>query len=216
MLMVPAIAALHRVHPGVRATLEVAQSLVLQQQLLDEQLDFMLADVSELPAHARCRIEPLGTFTGALYARREHPLAGRSGVTLTELRQARFASVHLPAPISRRIASMFGADEDGLLPLALECESVLALCEYALSHDVVVIAPQDVLELQLAAGRMHRLQVPELDRLARRTPLRMDVGLVWLRERTPSMAVTLLAEEVRRQAQAIALPPRAASARSRR
>lgn len=206
LLLVEAIAALQDAHPGVRVQVEIGQPLVLQQQLLDERLDFMLADLSELPEHAQCRVEPLGAAIGALYVRRQHPLAARAEVTLAELRQARFASVHLPAPISRRLGAQFGADASGCMQLALECESALVLRQYALRQDVVVIAPLDVLALELAGDRLCRLRVPELDGLGARTPLRMELGLVWLRERTPSTAVMLLAAELRRQAQASLLP----------
>jgi len=57
-----------------------------------------------------------------------------------------------------------------------------------------------VFALEVAAGRMRRLKVPELDKLGVRTPLRMQLGLVRLPDRTPSAVARLLAERVRRQA----------------
>ena len=108
--------------------------------------------------------------------------------------------VHLPLPVNRQSSKFFGSDETGLLSPAMECESVLVRREYALHSDGVVIAPQEVFALEVAAGRMRRLKVPQLDPLGVRTPLRMQLGLVRLPDRTPSAVARLLAERVRRQA----------------
>ena len=211
-LMARAVAELHTQHPAVQVRLEIAQSLVLQQMLLNEQVDFFVADLSELPAHEQYRVEPLGTALGALYVRAEHPLAQRDAVNLQELRRHCFASVHVPTPYARRLGAIFGLNEAGLLPRALECESVYVLREYVLRHDVVISAPLETFDLEVAVGRLRRLRVPEIDRLGPRTPLRMEVGLVWLRERTPSPAVLLLAELLRVRARAQLIPPSTPSA----
>ena len=68
-------------------------------------------------------------------------------------------------------------------------------------------APQDVLALDVAGGRPRRLPVPEFDRLGRRTPLRMELGLLWLRDRTPSAVAMQLADPVRERAHATLWPP---------
>jgi len=199
-LLAPAVAQVQSAHPSVRARVEIAQPLVLVAQLTEGQLDFCLTDLTELPELAQCRIEPLGAAPGALFVRTEHPLAARQQVTLAELRSERFASIHMPLPLSRQLGKLLGADDSGGLPLAMECNSALLLRDYALHHDAVVFAPQDVLEIEVAAGRMRRLPVPELDRLGH-TPLRMELGLLWLRDRTPSAAAMQVAERVRERAE---------------
>ncbi len=201
-LVAGAIARLHQDHPEVRVRLEIAQPLVLLHQLLAEQLDFFICDLSELPAHEQCEIEPLGAALGVLFARAEHPLAAGQALGLSDLRGQRFASVHVPTPLSRRLGELFGTDEAGLLPLTLECESAMVLREYMLQHDVLVSAPPQAFALEESAGRLKRLNVPELDALGAATPLRMDLGLVWLRERTPSPATALLAGLLRADAKA--------------
>lgn len=219
-LVAAVIARLHHEHPGVRVQLEIGRPLVLQHQLLAEQLDFFVCDLSELPAHDQCVVEPLGAVLGVLFVRAEHPLASRDVVRLAELRGQRFAGVHVPRPLARRIGQLFGADEAGLLPLALECESTMVLREYVLRHDVLLSAPPQAFALEEAAGRLRRLKVPELDGLGARTPLRMDLGLVSLRERTPSPATALLADLLRAEARATltdgAEPPASPVRRRRR
>jgi DNA-binding transcriptional LysR family regulator len=205
-LMAGALADLHAQHPSVQVQLEIGRALELQQQLLDERIDFFLADLSELLPHKQCVIEPLGTGPGALYVRAAHPLAQRRAINLRELRDQPFASVHVPSPHAQRIAAALGVDAHSALPLSLRCESVYVLREYALQHDVIISAPWETFALEIAAGRMCQLQVPELDALGARTPLRMELGLVWLRARTPSPAVGMLADLLRARAAASLVP----------
>lgn len=206
-LMAAAVADLQNAHPAVRVKIVVTHSLGLLKQLLNEELDFFLAEMRELPAHENCVVQPLGTGTGAMMCRSEHPLAGRKGLTLADLRGERFATVHIPAAVSRQLASMISPGHRGELALALECDSVIVLREYALGADAIVLAPEDVLGVELESGRMRRLRIRELEALGSRTPLRMELGLVHLRERTPSTSVRILMDLVTRRAKSQLIAP---------
>lgn len=201
-LMARAIAQLQAQHPSVHVRLEIATPLALQQMLLEEKLDFFLSDQTGLIEHTRCTVEPLGDAIGGLYVRPTHPLAAQSQVTLADIQRHPLASVHLPTPLSRKLAKIFGSDETGLVALTMECESALVLREYALNHEAVVLAPQTVFAQEEQAGWLRQLNVVELNRLGNRTPLRMALGLTWLNDRTPSAAALLLAEALRQVARA--------------
>lgn len=205
-LLAPAVAQMQSEHPSVRARVKIAQHQVLVEQLVNGQLDFCLTDLTDLPELAQCRIEPLGTASGALFVRTEHPLAASPHVTLASLRSEHFASVPMPLPVSRQLGKLLGTDANGGLPLAFECNSALVLRDYALHHDAVVFASQDVFAMEVAAGRMQRLPVPEFDRLGRRTPLRMELGMLWLHDRTPSAAAMQLAARMRELAAKVLWP----------
>lgn len=140
-------------------------------------MDFCLTDLSSLPELEQSRIEPLGMGIGAL---------------LAELRDARFASVQIPQQISRRLSRLFGANAEGQLSLALASNSTLVLRNYALHTDTAVFAPLDLLAQGVRPGSW-----PELDELGQHTPLPMELGLLWLRDRTPSVAALQLATRVR-------------------
>lgn len=206
-LMASAVAKLHSAHPAVRVKLVITQSLGLLKQLLDEELDFFMADIRELPGSEQCIVAPLGTGTGAVMCRAEHPLVGRTDLSLADLRQERFASVHLPPSVSRQLASLIQPGHAGEMALALECESVGVLREYALGTDAIVFAPEDVFGVELESGRMRRLRIREFDALGARTPLRMELGLVRLRDRTPSMSMQILTDLVAELARAQLLAP---------
>lgn len=207
-LMASAMAQLQAAHSSVNVRLEIATPMVLQHLLLEEKVDFFLADWTELMGHPQCRVEPLGIAIGGLYVRAEHPLALQGQVTLEEIKRHHLASVHVPMPHSRKLARIFGSDETGLLSLAMESDNALVLREYALKNDAVIIAPKDVFTLEVAAGWLYRLRVPELDELGEGTPLRMHLGLIGLQNRTPSAAAEILARIVRQIASTTLLQDR--------
>lgn len=205
-VVLPAIVAFQETHPAVRVRLEVAHTRALQRKLMQEQVDFFVADVRELIDHERCTIDPLGRMPLALMCREGHPLASRRNVTLAELRSQPLASVHVPAALSARLARLIAGDDKGLLPLALECESVIVLREYALRTDTVVLAAPQAMGAQLPGGGLRSLRVRELAELEDRNPLAVTMGLVTLRDRTPTTSMRLLIEVLR--ARMAAPPPR--------
>ncbi len=195
-LMASAVAELQSAHPSVRVKMVITQSLGLLKQLLDEELDFFMSDTRELPANENCIVEPLGSAIGAMMCRAEHPLACKPDLALADLCTERFAAVHLPASVSRQLGALILPGQNKALELALECESVVVLREYALGTDAIVFAPEDVMGVELESGRMCRLRIKELEALGSSTPLRMELGLVRLRDRTPSRSMRTLMDLV--------------------
>ena len=72
---------------------------------------------------------------------------------------------HLPASVSRQLGALILPGQNKALELALECESVVVLREYALGTDAIVFAPEDVMGVELESGRMCRLRIKELEAL---------------------------------------------------
>ncbi len=221
MLLAPALAELRQRHPGVHVRLDVSHTQVLLEQLQDEALAFFVSDTRELPPGTAWQVAPLGTGTGGMFCRAAHPLARRRDLTPADLKQAAFASVRMPAPLRQRLGALVKADVEGGLDVALQCESVAVLLEYTLQSDVVLLGPEPLLHEHIAAGRLVELQVKGLSGTGRRGPLTMELGLVWLRERTPTMSARILMGLVREQALRVlgapAKPAKApAAARSRR
>ncbi|XDA04886.1 LysR substrate-binding domain-containing protein (plasmid) [Cupriavidus sp. Agwp_2] len=109
------------------------------------------------------------------------------------------AIVHIPSPMRRRLAMSLGYAHAEQLPVAFECESVAALCEFVLHSDGVMLAPPELFQRELDAGLLVQLQVAQWSD-PRDNPLRVDLGLVWLSERTPSSATRILMELIRAEA----------------
>jgi len=205
-VVLPAIAAFQQTHPRVGVRLDVAHTRELQRKLMEEQLDFFVADVRELIAHERCAVEPIGRMRLSLMCREGHPLAGRANVTLEELRAQRLASVHVPAILSARLAQRIARDEQGMLPLALECESVIVLREYALRTDAVILAAPEAMGAGRPGSGLRSLEVRELSGMEDQNPLAVDMGLVTLKDRTRTASMGLLINGLRARTSADAAP----------
>ena len=199
-LMLGALAELRSKHPRVQAKLVVAEPWSLLQQLREEKLDFFVSEISEMQPSESWDVQPLGRFKGAFFCRKAHPLAGREGLHLADLAGASFVSVHLPARLRRALGQLIAADEDGDLPIAVECESVAVLREFVLTSDVVLVATYDTMQLEMAAGWIERLEVHELDVPGEKSSVAVEFGMVHLRDRTPTAASLILMDLVRAEA----------------
>lgn len=200
VLMSNTIAQLHNFWPDIRMRLEISTPQLLLKKLLHEELDFLVCDKSDLHQTEGLQHFSIGTFVGRFFVRPQHPLARRSAISLEELKGQRFASVQMPTHIAQRLAKIFDTDENGRIKFCLECDSVMVLREYMLRQDVLVAAPPRALELECKTGQLIALNVPELDELGALSPLRMDLALVKLQNRTSTRAAGLLEEMVLNQA----------------
>jgi DNA-binding transcriptional LysR family regulator len=193
------LAQMHREHPEVRVRLDVNDWRTLLQHLDEERIDFYIADIRELPVREDCIVETLGWLTGSLYCRADHPLAARSGLRIADLKSSRFASVHMPDAMKRTLDELMEARGGGSLALALECESLVILRDLVLRSDVIMLAFPGAVQLEVHANLLRRLAVQEFDAMGVRTPLRTELGLVRLKDRTPTPASELLMALVREE-----------------
>lgn len=198
-LMPGPLAQMQHDHPGVQVRLDVADSHTLLQHLDEERIDFFIAEIRELPQRDDCAVTKLGWLAGALYVRVGHPLASKAKLRLADLKDARFASVHMPAAMKKTLDGLV-APHGGPFTIALECESTVILRDLALASDVVMLGFPNALQREVDAGLLQRLAVHELDAMDARTPLRTELGLVRLKDRTPTPASEILMRMVRDEA----------------
>lgn len=199
-LMPEPLARMQREHPAVQFRVEVAESPALLQQLDEERIDFFIAETRELPQRDDVLVTRLGWLAGALYVRPGHPLAAQAGLRFSDLVDARFASVHMPQAMKKALDALMDPRRAGRFVIALECESTVMLRDLALASDVVMLAFPGAMQREVDAGLLQRLAVQEFEALGTRTPLRTELGLVRLKERTPTPASEILMRMVREEA----------------
>lgn len=198
-LMPGPLAQMQHNHPGVQVRLDVADSHTLLQHLDEERIDFFIAEIRELPKRDDCTVTKLGWLAGALYVRLGHPLASKAKLRLSDLKDARFASVHMPEAMKKTLDGLV-APHGSPFTIALECESTVILRDLALASDVIMLGFPNAVQREVDAGLLQRLAVQELDAMDARTPLRTELGLVRLKERTPTPASEILMRLVRDEA----------------
>jgi DNA-binding transcriptional LysR family regulator len=184
--LAPLLADVRREYPGVNLRVEVSNWQLLLQRLLEEDIEFFVADTRDLPPDPALQLRPLRHEPGGFYVRADHPLAGANAVTLQELWSHGVASVRLPAGVRKVIGQMLGNVSPGDLSVALECDDVDTLKEVALSCDLVLAAPHAAVETEVAAKTLRPLNVTGLP------PMFSDMGVVTLQGRTPSPMAELL------------------------
>lgn len=199
-LMPHPLAQMQRDHPEVAVRLDVADSHTLLRHLDEERIDFFIAEMRELPQRDDCILTPLGWLAGALYVRPDHPLASRAPLRFSDLQGARFASVHMPDALKKTLDGLLAPAGGGKLAIALECESTVILRDLALASDVIMLAFPKAVQRDVDVGLLQRLPVQELDAMETRTPLRTELGLIRLKERTPTPASDILMQLVRDEA----------------
>ena len=173
------LAAFRGQYPGVALRVEVSNWQLLLERLQAEDIEFFVADTSELPDDPALDMRSIGRQPGGIYVRAGHPLAGRA-CTLAQAWAFGVASIRLPqvakAALARRLALPAGA----ALVLALECDDIGVLKSVALATDTVLASTEVAARDAVESGALQRLEVRNLP------PLYTQMGVVSLRNRTLS------------------------------
>lgn len=217
MVLLPEpVKAMRTQHPSVRIRLEVNHWRGLREQLDEEKLDFFISDSRNMPPSDRYITEPAGELRGALYARAGHPLAGRSGLRVAELAGFGIASVSMPPSLQLSLGQIILADAEGLLPVSFTCDNFDMLREHCLHTDDLLLAPDLLMQRDVATKQMQRLAIVELDAPPWRNTLVTKFALTRLRARTPTTAVSLLMDMLKAQARSLAPVPGKSRTREKR
>jgi len=182
----PLLAATRREFPGVNLRVEVSNWQLLLKRLLEEDIEFFVADTRDLPAEPAVLVRPLRREPGGFYVRAGHPLTRQKSVTLQQLWAHGVASVRLPAGVRSVIGRLLGTESPAELSVALECDDVDVLKDVTLACDSVLAAAHVAVEQEVAAGTLRPLSVTGLPALF------SEMGVVTLRGRTPSPMAQLI------------------------
>jgi DNA-binding transcriptional LysR family regulator len=183
------LAALRREFSQVALRVEVRNWEQLLGLLLDEDIEFFVADTRELPRDPRLVLKALRREPAGFYVRGGHPLGGRRSVKLREIWAYGVASVRLPKSVGSALARLLELAPHTPLPIALACDDVEILKKTVLASDLVLGAPHAAVDDQVQSGALRKLRVTGLP------PLSAMMGIVALRGRTPSpMAEAIIAQ----------------------
>jgi DNA-binding transcriptional LysR family regulator len=182
----PLLTAMRREFPGINLRVEISNWQLLLKRLLEEDIEFFVADTRDLPSDPNLHIHALRSEPGGFYVRVGHPLAVRSSVTLRQLWNHGVLSVRLPVGVRAVLSRLLGLGSPAQLSLALECDDVQLLKDIALACDSVLAATHAAVAPEVAAGRLHLLKVTGLPSVS------AEMGVVILRGRTPSPMAELI------------------------
>jgi DNA-binding transcriptional LysR family regulator len=182
----PLLAGLRREFPGVKLRVEVSNWQLLFKRLLEEDIEFFVADTRDLPAEPNVQIQSLRREPGGFFVRDGHPLGKKKQVTVQQLWEHGVASVRLPVGVRAVMARMLGVAAGDGPTVDLECDDVETLKRVAMDSDTVLAAPLAAVEPEVAAKTLRRLAVVGLPEMY------SEMGIVSLRGRTPSPMAELV------------------------
>ena len=174
------MSALRRRFPGVRIRMEVNNWNYLAQHCRNEELDFFVADTSDLPLSEDLQVQMLTRQEGGFYVRRDHPLLRKKKFSPQDLSAYGIASVRLPQKIRLQLAHLLGVDAGSGFPLALECDDVPTLKRTVLGSDTILATIDAAVIAEVKAGDLQQVHLPDV------APLYSEVGIVSLLGRTHS------------------------------
>ncbi len=178
-----ALATVAEAHPEVRINLRVDHWQQLSEWLLDNEIDFFVADIAEWAHDDRFDCEPLPAQEFVWFCRTGHPLASRPIVSQRDLLKYPLATPRMPVwAVDWFAAAMSEEERTESTPKPMpniQCESYSMLKRIVLAGDCVSAALSTTIEEELAEGRLAVLPVDA-------PKLMTHAGIVRLRGRSSS------------------------------
>jgi DNA-binding transcriptional LysR family regulator len=106
-LLMPAVRSVKSSAPDIEMTIEVAPSTELVRGLVEGRFDFVIARIPPDYDSRDFRLHPARSEVVSLLVRPEHPLADRSEVTLSELRDQEWVIQEVGSPIRQAVEAAF-------------------------------------------------------------------------------------------------------------
>lgn len=145
-----AMGSMAMAYPGVQLRLTIDNWRRLREQLLDDELELIVADTRTVSDDPLLHIESLTRHRAALFCRKEHPLSLAGKVEFTEVMQFPLAAAHLPEQVERTLATACGRAQ----PISIHCDNFAALKAMVVGTNVVSMAPWDVIAESVQAGEL--------------------------------------------------------------
>jgi DNA-binding transcriptional LysR family regulator len=196
-----ALAELRKRYPHVAVRVRLGNAQDLLQCVRREEHEFFIANARRVPRDGTFHIRNLGRIRGGFYVRRGHPLMGRKHVKMPDLLPYGIGTGRLPDDVAAQFVRMMGFPAGTPLPVAVECDDVHLLKRVALGSDTVIIGTDELLAVELGAGRLLAVHVEDFAAEFSHS----QIGVVTLEGRTPSPAAAYLMDALAQIAKAQAI-----------
>jgi DNA-binding transcriptional LysR family regulator len=152
---------------------------LLCDRLFEEDIEFFVADVRDLPPNPQLAVTSIGRQPGHFFARAGHPLAGQP-CTLAQAWKWGVASTKWPVGVRAAIGRLIGLPAGEMPVLALECDDISLLRSLALTTDTLIAITDAGGRGDVESGALVRIDVTDLPHVY------AEMGIVVLVNRTPS------------------------------
>jgi DNA-binding transcriptional LysR family regulator len=191
-----AVGKLSMLHPGLRCALHVKDWTLVQDDVLNRASHIGFADITQARTHPDLETELVCDEELVVFARAQHPLAGRNTVSFEEMMQYPWVGSSLPAAWRQHLPAgerSFGmADDRGdRIVTRLAVENFTAMKQVVMAGNAISAGLWRMLHADLAGGAIVRLPVAGVEWM------RANYGFIWRRGRSLSPAAATFMELVR-------------------
>lgn len=179
ILLQQVLTAVRSRYPQICLRVDVNNWQHLLKRLMDEEIDFFVADARDIAASAELEVQALTRQRGGFYVRADHPL-GQQPHALTDVWRYGVAATRLPSGVKTALGMLLGLPVGQVPALALECDDVSTLHGIACTTDTVAATVGCSVQAQVNAGLLRELEIVNAPALF------VDISIVSLRNRTPS------------------------------
>ncbi|RLA45493.1 MAG: hypothetical protein DRR42_19300 [Gammaproteobacteria bacterium] len=177
-------------HPHIRYRVTLGNWEYVNQQVLNREVDIGLASISDAEDDERLETQLVGQHEMIMYVRKEHPLAGATGLTLEDMDAFPFVSIRIPSALAPAIPGVNEIDENtGLLIPAIEIDQLAAATTIVATSNGIGAALPVQIESQLEAGELKIIKCQQ-------PWIKPPYGFIYLRNRSASPAAELFIEHV--------------------
>lgn len=191
------IGELLRKHPKVRCRMRIATWREATEDVLLRRADLAVAEISEAEQEPQLATEPIAQRQLFFFCRPGHPLADRRKVTIDQVAEYPWVSTRAPQRIRSFLPSDLRASgwidpANGDFVPAILVDDIHSAWLAVTESDGIGAAPREILQ--------EALQRHEVCELPITLPwLRLNYGLIYLRNRTLSPAAHFLVDRIKRR-----------------
>lgn len=139
--------------PGLSYRAQVGNWAMVSQQVLSREADLGFALTNNALADERLAVDPVSQHELVLFCRKDHPLAGHSGLTSTDLGRFPLVSIRAPAEFAAVIPGRSSIDRrSNLLVPSIEIDNFGTVRETVKASDSISAAVPLQIESELDAG----------------------------------------------------------------
>ncbi len=206
LILPAAIARLGTRHPGVRVVTDESAWEALVASLRAGDIDFILGALRENDAASGLVNERLMSEDMVVLARRDHPLAHEKGLSIGDLRYARWILSRSHSPARNLFESQFKRLKLKPPMPAVETADLAIIRGLLLGTDMLAALSAHQLHYECESGQLVPLDVPLF------ANTRREIGLTLRADSTPSPAARALIDAIRLSMTDVARTPRVVEA----
>ena len=200
LFLKPVMLDMVKTYPALQIHAELASTEHLLNYLLQEELEFFIADSSNITPSKKISIRDLARIHVGFFVREGHPLASRKHLSVSDLRDFPLTSTQVPKRSHAKVKRWLNLSNTDALQWSMTCDDLAAIAHIALNSDTVLLLPHSAISTELANGQFRELPLADL-----RHKGYSKICLVSLANRTLSPASHMIIERV--EAHLAALDP---------